>query len=58
MSKLSTEKKEEITELVKKQKRANISWVSKICQIPEETIVSEINNLDLVIEKDEILLPT
>ncbi|HUT80483.1 MAG TPA: hypothetical protein VMZ29_04695 [Candidatus Bathyarchaeia archaeon] len=58
MNQISEEKKREVYELVEKQKKAKISWVAIITQLPEEDIITIGWDFGLVIEKDQIMLPT
>ncbi len=52
---ISEEKKKELLELVKKQKKAKISWVKTITQLSEEQIISVAPMIGLTIDKDQIM---
>ncbi len=58
MEKISEDKKKELYELVEKQKKANISWVGTITQLSENQIITIAPDLDLIVDKDQIMLPT
>jgi len=53
---LSNIQKDELLELVRKQKKAKISWVAMITQISEDDIRAYAPDLGLVIVKDEIMV--
>ena len=58
MSEISEEKKEEVYELVEKQKKAKISWVAIITQLSEEEIKTIAWDIGLIIDEDQIMLPS
>jgi len=55
MTDISQEKKDELLDLVTKQKKAKIAWVATITQIPEEDILKVAEEIGLTIEDDFIL---
>lgn len=56
MNDITPKMKSEVLELLKKQKKANLSWVATITQIPIEQLKIIAWELGLVIEGDQILL--
>ncbi|NPE09092.1 MAG: hypothetical protein GNW80_12480 [Asgard group archaeon] len=58
MTEIPDEKKKELHELVEKQKKAKINWVAVITQLSEEDIKTIAWEIGLVIDKDQIMLPT
>lgn len=58
MTQIPEVKKKELFELVEKQKKAKINWVAVITQLSEEDIKTVAWEIGLVIDKDQIMLPT
>ncbi len=58
MTQISDAKKKELFELVEKQKKAKISWVAVITQLSEEEVKTIAWEIGLVIDKDQIMLPS
>ncbi len=58
MSKLDDTKKDEIKDLVLAQKKAKISWVATICQVSEEDLRINAEDMGLVIEDEHIIQPS
>jgi len=58
MSENTLEKKEEFCSLVKKQKKAKISWLSMITELPEESIIKYANHFGFIIDDEYICDPS
>ena len=58
VSKLDDKKRNEIKDLVLAQKKAKISWVATICQVSEEDLRLNAEDMGLLIEDDFILQPS
>jgi len=58
VSKLDNKKRNEIKDLVLAQKKAKISWVATICQVSEEDLRLNVEDMGLLIEDDFILQPS
>lgn len=58
MSKLDDTKKAEIKDLVLAQKKAKISWVATICQVSEEDLRVNAEDMGLIIEDELIIQPS
>lgn len=58
MTQIPETKKKELLELVEKQKKAKINWVAVITQLSEEEIITTAWEIGLVIDKDQIMLPS
>ncbi len=58
MSKLADTKKAEIRDLVLAQKKAKISWVATICQVSEEDLRVNAEDMGLIIEDEHIIQPS
>lgn len=58
MTQIPDEKKQELFELVEKQKKAKINWVGVITQLSEEEVKTIAWEIGLVIDKDLIMLPS
>lgn len=58
MAQISDAKKKELFELVEKQKKAKINWVSVITQLSEEEVKTAAWEIGLVIDNDHIMLPS
>jgi len=55
---LSPEKKEEIILLIKREKKARLSWVATIAQVSVEELTENVEALGFVLEDGFIVLPT
>ncbi len=58
MTQIPDEKKQELLDLVEKQKKAKISWVATITQLSEDEIKTLAWEIGLVIDKDIIMSPS
>ncbi len=58
LTSLDNDKRAEIIELVKTQKKAKISWIATITQVSEDAIIDAAEKMDLLIEDDYILIPS
>ena len=54
----SKKTKEDVLELITKQKKAKIKWVASVIQITENAVLAIAKELGLVIENDSILIPS
>ncbi|MFW9924853.1 MAG: hypothetical protein ACFFDW_16365 [Candidatus Thorarchaeota archaeon] len=57
MSEIADEKREEIFLLVEKERKAKISWVASVVNVPEDDIFAAAYSMGLIIEGDMIMLP-
>ncbi|MHA1556423.1 MAG: hypothetical protein ACTSPM_05740 [Candidatus Heimdallarchaeota archaeon] len=58
MSEFSSEKCDMVIELVTKQKKAKLQWVSTICQVNVDELIEHAEKMGLLVEEDYILIPS
>ena len=58
LEQISSEKQKEISELVKKQEKAKVSWISTITQVPEEVLISNASIMGLQFDGENLLFPS